>query len=90
MVDSPSDNIQTHKVLVPNSPRGRVDGQKSLKNSKILEKLSPGEGGGTGVGDHLGTCPPISVSIDGTSAKLLWRMDLLKLYEHTKFQVKTQ
>ena len=32
MVDSPGDNIQTHKVLGPNSPRGRVGGQKSLEN----------------------------------------------------------
>ena len=28
MVDSPSDNIQTHKLLGRNSPRDRVSGQK--------------------------------------------------------------
>ena len=32
MVDSPSDNIQTHKVLGPKSPRCRDGGQKSLEN----------------------------------------------------------
>ena len=31
MVDSPSDNIQTHKVLSRNSPRDRVGGQKSVE-----------------------------------------------------------
>ena len=46
MVDSPSDNIQTHKVLGPNLPRGRVGGQKSLENPGNPEKLSPGRGGG--------------------------------------------
>ena len=46
MVDSPNDALQAHKVSGQNSPRGRVSGQKSLKNPEILEKLSPGEGGG--------------------------------------------
>ena len=32
MVDSPSDDIQAHKVLGRNSPRDRVSGQKSLEN----------------------------------------------------------
>ena len=30
MVDSPSGNIQTHKVLGQNSPRDRVGGQKKI------------------------------------------------------------
>ena len=30
MTDSPSDDIQTHKVSGRNSPKGRVGGQKSL------------------------------------------------------------
>ena len=86
MVDTPNDALQSHKVLGQNSPRGRVGGQKSLKISEILEKLSPDQGGGgTGVGDHLGTCPPISVSIDGTSPKLLWWIALVKVYKPTKF-----
>ena len=72
MVDSPNDALQSHKVSGQKSPRGRVGGQKSLKNPENLEKLSPAGGGGTGVGDHFGTCPPISISIDGTSPKLLW------------------
>ena len=72
MVYSPNDALQAHKVSGQNSPRGRVGGQKSLKNPEILEKLSPGEGGGTGVGDHFGTFLPISVIIDGTSPKLSW------------------
>ena len=38
MVDSPSDNIQTHKVLGRKSPRDRVGGQKSLENpEKVME-----------------------------------------------------
>ena len=45
MVDSPSNSIQTHKVLGRNSPRGRVGGQKSLKNPENPEKLGPGRGG---------------------------------------------
>ena len=41
MVHSPNDALQTHKV------RSKLTvEQKSLKNSEILEKLSPGEGGG--------------------------------------------
>ena len=70
MVHSPNDALLSHKVLGQNSPRGRVGGQKSLKISEILEKLTPAAGGDTGVGDHLGTCPPISVIIDGTSPKI--------------------
>ena len=34
MVDSPSDDIQTHKVSGRNSPRGRAGGQKSLENPR--------------------------------------------------------
>ena len=37
MVDSPSDNIQTHKVLGRNSPRDRVSGQKSLENPEKVQ-----------------------------------------------------
>ena len=72
MVDTPNDALQSHKVSGQNSPRGRVSGQKSLKNSEILEKLSPASGGDTGVGDHFGTMRHISVTIDVTSHKLLW------------------
>ena len=57
MVDTPNDALQSHKVSGQNSPRGRVSGQKSLKNSEILEKLSPGEGGGVlGWATTLGQC----------------------------------
>ena len=38
MADSPSDNIQTHKVLGRNSPRDRVGGQKSLENPNKVMK----------------------------------------------------
>ena len=38
MVDSPGDNIQTHKVSGPNSQRGRVGGQKSLENPENVMK----------------------------------------------------
>ena len=73
MVHSPNDVLQSHKVSGQNSPRGRVGGQKSLKNPENPEKLSPGRGGGgTGVGDHFGTMRHISVTMDGTSPKLLW------------------
>ena len=54
MVYSPNDALQTHKVSGQNSPRGRVGGQKSLKNPEILEKLSPGEGEGYWGGRPLG------------------------------------
>ena len=85
MVHSPNDALQSHKVSGQNSPRSRVGGQKSLKIPEILEKLSPAEGGGgTGVGDHLGTCPPISLIIDGTSPKFLWWIALVKVYKPTK------
>ena len=46
MVHSPNDALQSYKVSGQNSPRGRVGGQKSLKNPGNLEKLSPGRGGG--------------------------------------------
>ena len=72
MVDSPSETLQTHKVSGQNSPKGRVGGQKSLKNPENPEKLSPGRGGATGVGDHFETIWHISVSIGGESPKLLW------------------
>ena len=48
MVHSPNDALQTHKVSGQNSPRGRVGGQKSLKNPETPEKSSPGRGGGDG------------------------------------------
>ena len=35
------------------------------------------------------TCPPISVSIDGTSPKLLWQIALVIIYKPTRLQVKT-
>ena len=54
MVDSLNAALQSHKVSGRNSPRGRVGGQKSLKNSEILEKLSPGEGRGYWGGRPLG------------------------------------
>ena len=37
MVHSPNDALQSHKVSGQNSPRGRVGGQKSLKNPENLE-----------------------------------------------------
>ena len=43
----------------------------------------------TGVGNHLETCPPISVSIDRTSPKFLWWIALLKVYRSTKFRGET-
>ena len=46
MVDSPSDNIQTHKVLGPSSPRGKIGGQKSLENPKKVMKSCPSEAPG--------------------------------------------
>ena len=46
MVDSPSDNIQTHKVFGRNSPRDRVGGQKSLENPKKVMKSCPSEAPG--------------------------------------------
>ena len=46
MVNTPTDALQSHKVSGQNPPRGRVRGQKSLKNSENPEKLSPGRGGG--------------------------------------------
>ena len=62
MVDSPNDVLQSHKVSGQNSPRGRVGGQKSLKNPENPEKLSPARGEGvTGVRDHFGTIQHISV-----------------------------
>ena len=63
-VDRPSDTIRTHKVSGPNSPRGRFGGQKRLEN---LEKPRGGWGEGTGVGDHLGTIPHISIMMDEIS-----------------------
>ena len=90
MVDTPNDALQSHKASGQNTPRGRVSGQKSLKNSEILEKLSPGEGrGGTGVGNHFGTMRHISVTIDGTLPKLFWQIALVMPYKPTKFRVKT-
>ena len=46
MVDSPSDNIQTHKVLGRNSPRDRVGGQKSLENPQKDMESCPSEAPG--------------------------------------------
>ena len=48
MVDSPSDNIQTHKVLGRNSPTDRVSGQKSLENpEKVRARTGAERGRGT-------------------------------------------
>ena len=41
------------------------------------------------MGNHFGAFPPISVSIDGTSPKLLWWIALVKLYKPRSFWVKT-
>ena len=41
------------------------------------------------MGNHFGTCPPISISIDGTSPKLLWYIALVIIYKPTKFLVET-
>ena len=60
-----------------------------MKNPEIPEKLSPGKGGGTGVGDHFGTIRHISINIDGTSPKLSWYIVLTMPYKHTRFQVET-
>ena len=46
MVHSPNDALQSHKVSGQKSPRGRVGGQKSLKNPENPEKLSPAREGG--------------------------------------------
>ena len=43
MVDSHSDALQTHKVSGPNSPRGRVGGQKSLENPEKVMESCPTE-----------------------------------------------
>ena len=63
-------------------------GRKVWRTLKIWKSLAPaGGGGGTGVGDHFGTFPPISVSIDRTSPKLLWWIAIVKLYKPTSFWV---
>ena len=57
MVDSPSDNIQTHKVLGRKSPRDRVGGQKSLENPEKVMKSCPSEAPGRALartGDERG------------------------------------
>ena len=64
-------------------------GKKVVKILKIRKSQARARGEGTGVGDHLGTCPPISVSIDGTSPKVLWWIALLKVYKPTKFRGET-
>ena len=46
MADSPSDNIQTHKVLGRNSPKDRVGGQKGLENPEKVMKSCPREAPG--------------------------------------------
>ena len=63
MVDRPSDSIQTHKVLGPNSPKGRVGGQKSLGNPEKVMKACPSEAPGralarTGAERGRGTIEP--------------------------------
>ena len=70
--------------MSPKLTRRRVGGPKSRANPKNLEKLSPAKGGGgTGGGDHLGTC------IDRTSPKLLWQIALVITYKPTRFWVET-
>ena len=64
-------------------------GKKVMKILKIWNSSARAREGGTGVGDHLGTCPPISISIDGTSPKFLWWTALLKVYKPTKCWGKT-
>ena len=85
IIDSPNDALQSHKVSGQNSPRGRVGGQKSLKNPENLEKLSPARGAGTGVGDHFETIQHVSINIDRTSPNLSWYIFLMMPYNHTKF-----
>ena len=46
MVDSPSDNIQAHKISGQNSPRDRVSGQKSLENHEKVMKSCRSEAPG--------------------------------------------
>ena len=41
------------------------------------------------MGDHFGTIRHISVSMDETSPKLLWEIDLVKIYKPTRFWVET-
>ena len=53
MVHSPNDALQSHQVSGRNSPRGRVGGQKGLKNPESPEKLSPARGGGKSGGRPL-------------------------------------
>ena len=48
-----------------------------------------GRGGDTGVGDHFGTIQHISINIDGTSPKLLWKIALVIIYKPTRFWVET-
>ena len=60
--------------------------EKSRKSGKVKPKQG---GGGTGVGDHLGTIRHISINIDRTSPKLLWQIALMMAYKPTKFQVET-
>ena len=43
MVDSPVESLQTHKVSGRNLPRGRLDGQKSLRNPEKVMKSCPSE-----------------------------------------------
>ena len=46
MVDSPSEDIQTHEVSGRNSPRDRVSGQKGLENPKKVMKSCPSKAQG--------------------------------------------
>ena len=46
MVDSPNDALQTHKCSGPNSPKGRVSGQKSLETPKKVMKSCPSKAPG--------------------------------------------
>ena len=43
MVHSPNDALQSQKVSGQNSPRGRVGGQKSLKNPENMENTGGAE-----------------------------------------------
>ena len=65
MVDSPSDNIQTHKVLGRNSPRDRVSGQKGLENPEKVMKSCPSEAPGRALARTGAERSPINIEPQG-------------------------